>query len=225
MESGCPTEPSPPQESASDQLVCGLHLPRRGDPELRRLRALHQPKAHGHRAWCSTWLLLDYLDQNAPAPGVRVLDAGCGWGLAAVSLARRYGAQAIAADIDPQVFPFVELHARLNSVQVRTMAASFRDVPEAVLDHLDLLIGADICYRGGLIDPLFALISRALERGARQVVLADPGRRPFRRLASQCEQRLDGRVQEWSVREPQISWSGQSPLMSGLVLSMACRDG
>jgi predicted nicotinamide N-methyase len=220
MEPGCPTKDTGPEAAANDGLVFGLRLPHRSDPELRRLLAQHRPNVHGHRAWSSTWLLLDYLEHHAPQHGVRVLDAGCGWGLAAVSLARRYGAEAIAADIDAQVFPYVQLHARLNDTRVRTMAASFQDVPEAVLDQMDLLIGADICFGSAIVDPLFALISRALDRGVHRVVLADPGRRPFRQLASRCAQHLGAREEEWSIREPHIDWPGQSPLISGFVLSM-----
>lgn len=47
-----------------------------------------------------------------------------------------------AVDIDPLVFPFVEMLSDLNQVEVNPVTASFAQVGEELLTDVDLLIGA-----------------------------------------------------------------------------------
>lgn len=196
----------------------GLILPRSSHPELRRLRGNHRPSAHGHKMWNATWLLLDFLQQQAIDSGLRLLDVGCGWGLTGIACASRYDARVTAVDVDPQVFPYLQLHARLNQVEIDTLASSFEEIPDELLRRQELLLGADICFNNTLIEPLYSLLDRALHIGIPRILLADPGRFAFRQLASRCVQKLHAVEREWHTDEPLISWSGVGPQVRGFLL-------
>lgn len=198
--------------------VSDIQILKPSHPQLRRLKAQHNPTSQGYKLWNSTWLLLDFLARHSLPTSPRILDVGCGWGLSGISCARRYNAHVTAADIDSEVFPFLELHAQINEVKIRTLHASFEQIPTAVLERQDLLIGADICFRSHLVDPLFGLIERALEAGVQQIALADPGRFSFKQLATRCVAELGANQQEWKVEEPMISWSGAGMSIRGQLI-------
>ena len=201
-----------------ERQVHGIRLLKPAHPDLRRLKAAHKPSVQGHKAWNSTYLLLDFL-QDQPLPkGIRVLDVGCGWGLLSIFCARRFSAAVTATDIDEQVFPFLQLHARLNQVEVQTLHASFAEIPDPLLYGQDLLVGTDICFRDAMIDPLYSLIRRALDAGVTRIILADPGRFSFRQLAARCVQTLQASEIDWSTQEPTVVWSGASPQIRGRLL-------
>ena len=73
--------------------------------------------------------------------GCRIIDVGCGCGLASIYCTRK-GARVTAVDIDPLVFPFVEMRTDLNLVEVNPVTAGFAQVGEELLTDVDLLIGA-----------------------------------------------------------------------------------
>ena len=75
--------PKKAQSASKERQAFGLRIPRASDPQLRALRAAHQPAHQGWRLWSATWMLLSYLETQALA-GKNVIDAGCGWGLAGV---------------------------------------------------------------------------------------------------------------------------------------------
>jgi|TARA_B100001964_G_C13743045_1_gene383993 hypothetical protein len=61
------------------------------------------------------------------------------------------GARVTAVDIDLLVFPFVEMLSDLNQVEVNPVTAGFAQVGEELLTDVDLLIGADICFRPPMV--------------------------------------------------------------------------
>jgi predicted nicotinamide N-methyase len=205
-------------DNLHEALVYGIRIPRPSHPGLRRLRTRHAPSAQGHRTWNSTWLLIDYLQHQDPPHGLRILDLGCGWGLASVFCALHGALQVIAADADSQVFPFLHLHARLNQVQVQTLQASFAQIPDQLLLYQDLLIGADICFSENLTASLYNLLERALRCGVSRAILADPGRPAFNNLCALCAQNLGATLLDWSAQEPVISWSGEPLPIRGQLL-------
>ena len=207
-----------PDFNAGERQAFGLLLPGPSHPDLRRLKKQHRPSRHGHKIWNATWILLDYLRRQEPPRGVRVLDVGCGWGLAGIFCARFFRARVTAIDVDPQVFPFLELHARLNQVEIRTGQASFDEIPLELLKRHDQLIGADICFDDGMIDPLCRLVERAVRARIDRIVLADPGRPSFRRLVSRCARQLGGVEQAWTTEEPLLSWPAGRPKIRGRLL-------
>ena len=191
---------------------------RPGDPQLRTLRAAHSPSQQGHKLWNATWLLLSYLEKHPPPDGARIVEVGCGWGLAGIACARRYAAAVTAVDVDEEVFPFLGLHARHNEVDVATLTAGFEEISPDLLSRQDMLIGADICFRSSMVSPLVDLVARALDAGVRSVVLSDPGRLAFRSLASHCARELGGEEISWQVPEPILAWPGDRPMMQGRLL-------
>ena len=130
------------------------------------------------------------------------MDVGCGWGLAGIYCAKRFGAVVTGVDIDSEVFPFLRLHAEINGVQVSTMRKSFRGLTGSHLKNVDVLVGADICFWDSMIDPLKRLICRALNAGVEMVLIADPGRTTFDKLGKHLCEELEGEILDWEVRRP-----------------------
>jgi len=207
-----------PDPNLHERRVFGLRLPKPSHPDLRQLRDQHAPSVQGHKTWNATWLLLDFLRSQDLSSDLRVLDVGCGWGLAGIFCASQCRARVTAVDVDRQVFPFLLLHARLNQVEIRTLEASFDGIATQLLRQHDLLIGADICFREDMVEPLYQLCTRALAAGVGRVLLVDPGRSAFRQFAARCAQTLGGVEQEWTTDEPLLSWPGAPVPIRGWLL-------
>jgi predicted nicotinamide N-methyase len=170
---------------------------------MRRLRReAGDPSLHGNKFWKSSCLTMDYLKRNPLKKGARVLDLGCGWGLGGIFCAKQFGARVTGLDADPSVFPFLHYHAELNGVSVNTWRCRYEKIRESDLGEFDALIGTDICFWDMLENPLYNLTRRALRAGVGRVILVDPGRSPFRRLAERAEEKLGAVYREWSVSRP-----------------------
>lgn len=106
--------------------------------------------------------------------GKRILEIGCGLGLASLVLARR-DADITASDHHPLAAQFLAYNAGLNGLSMPV----YRDLPwDASADELgtfDLIIGSDILYERGHSTTLAALLGR-LARTRSEIVISDPGR-------------------------------------------------
>jgi len=171
-------------------------------PAIRRLKRESVPSMHGNRVWSSSWLLMDFLTRTGLPRGVRVLEAGCGWGLAGVYCARRHQARVTGVDRDGDVFPFLRVHAEINRVEIAELRRDFTRITTDVLRGFDLLIAADVCFWDELVGPIRNLILRALRAGVRSVLIADPGRSPFDALGEIMVRTKGGEVLEWTTRHP-----------------------
>ena len=171
-------------------------------PEIRRLKNRHAPTVHGNKNWSSSWLLIDYLHHKGLPLGSRVLEIGCGWGLAGIYCAKKYGAEVTGIDVDRDVFPFLQLHANINKVEVATRKKNYAHLTVSELSRFDLLIGSDICFWESMIDPLIRLIRRAIKAGVREVLIADPGRTTFDKVCKHFSEKETGEVLEWTTRKP-----------------------
>jgi predicted nicotinamide N-methyase len=160
------------------------------------------PEIHGDKFWHTTWLLLDHLERLRLRPKTRVLEIGCGWGIASAYCAKVRGAKVTALDADPNVLPIAKLQAEANGVKIRTVEGRFESVPADLLRETDVVVGADICFWDELVDPLFGLIRRALRAGVQRVVLADPGRPCFEDLAALCEEQLRAILIDTETKKP-----------------------
>lgn len=170
---------------------------------IRRLKRVYEPAIHGNKAWRSSFLLMDYLLYSPPRRGVRVMDLGCGWGPAAVFCAKRFKSKVTGLDLDRNVFPYLEVIAALNDVEVAPMEANFNNLEASRLGEEHMLMGADICFWDSMVKPLFRLVERAIKGGVRRVVVADPGRPTFYELADCCaKQRWRTQLTEWYAVEP-----------------------
>ncbi|MCK0152597.1 methyltransferase domain-containing protein [Alcanivorax sp. S6407] len=182
----------------------GITLLRSGHKEIRRLkRANHTPSIHGNKVWNSSFLIMDHLTRQKMTADQHLLDIGCGWGPLSVFAAKRFGCQVTAVDADEDVFPYLDLHAQINKVDIEQKVLRFEKLTQKMLGKVDIMAGADICFWDELTPVLYNLIRRALRAGVQEIIIADPGRSPFYALAEKCEQAgLDSRVVERRTKTP-----------------------
>ena len=172
----------------------GVHAMRASHPAARRIKRQQSGhRAHGNKVWLSSFVLLDYLFDNPLPIGCRALDLGCGWGFSSAFMAKQFGADVTAVDIDDSVEPFVRLQCDINDTQVRFKRNRFEKMSGRELGLHHTIIGADICFWDELADTLYNLVCRALRSGSQQIIIADPGRPPFWALAERAMLQLNGR--------------------------------
>jgi predicted nicotinamide N-methyase len=180
----------------------GIRLLLSRHPEVRKLKRRYIPEAHGDRLWTSSWLIMEYFRRRGLAEGTRVMEVGCGWGLAGIYCAKKHGALVTGVDIDPEVLPFMRLHGEINGVTMEFMQRSFNGLYRKHLERVDVLIGADICFWDKMVVPLKRLIIRARKAGARLVLIADPGRSPFEEIGEYFAAQGVGKIMDWTTQRP-----------------------
>ncbi|GAA3947327.1 class I SAM-dependent methyltransferase [Allohahella marinimesophila] len=123
--------------------------------------------------WGSGEILARYLFDYDVA-GKRVLEVGCGIGLASLLLSHR-GADITATDYHPEAGNFLAENARLNGDrEIPFLRISWADEIEE-LGKFDLIVGSDLLYETEHVD----LLSHFIERHAKpacEVIIVDPGR-------------------------------------------------
>jgi predicted nicotinamide N-methyase len=106
--------------------------------------------------------------------GRRILEIGCGLGLASLVLSQR-GADVTASDCHPLAEVFLAYNAALNALP----AVCYRTLPWSMdnetLGRFDLIIGSDVLYERGQAELLAALLLRHAQPAC-EVLIADPGR-------------------------------------------------
>jgi predicted nicotinamide N-methyase len=133
------------------------------------------------------------------------MEVGCGWGLLGIYCAKRYSARVISVDVDPEVLPYLELHAKVNQVAIDTLRKDFDGLRTKHLDGVDVLIGADVCFWDTLVKPLKNLILRALRAKVKQVLISDPGRPPFEEVGEYFVNKRGGEILDWTAQRPRRS--------------------
>lgn len=181
----------------------GIYLLEAKHRLIRRLRKAYQPSVHGHKTWNASFLLMDYLQHQPLTKRARVLEVGCGWGPGSVFCASRFGAKVTALDIDKDVFPFLEVLAALNNVDVTPLSRRFEKLTTEELGDFDVLVGSDICFWDKMIRPLNRLVGRALDAGVKRIIITDPGRPPFYELCDLARQQHRVELTEWYATEPE----------------------
>lgn len=118
--------------------------------------------------------------------GKRILELGCGIGLASLVLQSR-GARVVASDIHPQAEAFLAYNAALNALPALHYRQLRWDAPPPALGRFDVIIGSDVLYEREQVALLGDVIGRHAQATA-EVVITDPGRghsaRLTRRLAA-----------------------------------------
>ncbi len=145
---------------------------------------------------------MEFFRRRGLPGGTRVLDVGCGWGLAGIYCAKKHNAVVTGVDLDPAVFPYLRLHAEINKVKIATVNRAFGGLTGKYLKNFDVLIGADICFWDKLVYPLKRLINRALKTGPRLVLIADPGRPTFDELAKYFAEKRGAEILNLTVQRP-----------------------
>lgn len=104
----------------------------------------------------------------------RILELGCGIGLASLVLQRR-GANVIASDIHPLADALLAYNAALNALPAVRYERLSWNLPQPDLGHFDLIIASDVLHERD--QPL--LLASVIERHAApaaEVMVTDPGR-------------------------------------------------
>jgi predicted nicotinamide N-methyase len=149
---------------------------------------------------------MDYLHRRGELlQNVRVMEVGCGWGLLGVYCAKTYGARVISVDLDPEVLPYLELHAKVNEVEIFTMKKGFDGIRSKHLKEIDVLMGSDVCFWDTMVNPLKNLILRALRAKVKQVLISDPGRPPFEEVGEYFVSKRGGKILDWTAQRPRRS--------------------
>jgi predicted nicotinamide N-methyase len=126
----------------------------------------------GH-AWPSGQLLAEVMATQDIA-GKRILEVGCGLGLASLVLRQR-GADITASDHHPLAEVFMAYNAALNGLEAVPYRTLHWNLPNETLGDFDLIIGSDVLYERGHASLLAALLPRHA-RPTSDVLITDPGR-------------------------------------------------
>jgi len=124
--------------------------------------------------WPSGMMLADVMD-DYPVKGIRILEVGCGLGLASLVI-HNHGANITASDYHPMAEKFMHKNIDLN----KFAPIKFQIIDWAKIDNtlgrFDLIIGSDVLYEPN--HP--AILANFIERHAGEqckVIIVDPGRR------------------------------------------------
>ena len=157
-----------------------------------RLRVLsdtqqfHDPDGHGEALGISSaqWSLfgqlwpagqlLAHAMHDFDIAGKRILELGCGIGLASLVLQRR-GARVTASDVHPLAESFLAYNAALNALDAVAYRQLRWDVPLPTLGRFDLIIASDVLYEPSQAAMLGGVVERHANVAA-EVLVTDPGR-------------------------------------------------
>lgn len=106
--------------------------------------------------------------------GKRILEIGCGIGLASLVLQKR-GAHVVASDVHPLAEVFLTYNAALNGLPALHYRQLRWDIPLLSLGRFDAIVASDVLYECDSADVLSAVIERHAEVRA-EVLITDPGR-------------------------------------------------
>jgi predicted nicotinamide N-methyase len=143
--------------------------------DLVRARPVHDPDLQPYWAevWPASLGLARLLLRGPSLAGARVLDLGCGLGLAGTAAGLR-GGEVTFADREPEALAFANFNAAHNGVAgAATMLLDWNH--DAPLPHYDLVLLADVTYSERNHAPLLRLLGRCLAEAGRAVAV-DPFR-------------------------------------------------
>lgn len=144
------------------------------------------PDGHGARIGISSaqWSLFGQLwpagrllaqaMQSFDIAGKRILEIGCGIGLASLVLQRR-GADVVASDMHPLAEVFLAYNAALNGLPALHYRQMRWDTPLPSLGRFDAIVASDVLYERDSAEVLSAVVDRHAHARA-EVLITDPGR-------------------------------------------------
>jgi predicted nicotinamide N-methyase len=116
------------------------------------------------------------LDQPDRVRGRRVLDLGCGGGVASLASALA-GGKVVANDIDPWALAVTGLAAQRQALELETRLHDFTQDPAAIEDF-DVVLCSELAYDRGAA-PLQRAVLELAARAGMTVLVADSGRTYF----------------------------------------------
>lgn len=123
--------------------------------------------------WASSVGLARHLCRDNALLGRRVLEIGCGLGLAGIAAAKA-GASVLLTDVDPHAVAFALRNARRNgclNAEARRLSWLF----PALEGSFDAILGSDVIYDPDHFDPIARLVLNHLAPGGR-AIFAEPRR-------------------------------------------------
>jgi predicted nicotinamide N-methyase len=128
---------------------------------------------YGWMLWPSAIGLSKFILLNAHRfAGKRVLELGCGVGMAGVAAAIA-GGIVTQTDYLDGALELASRNASLNGVTTAACLGDWRDFPEALIKSADIVIGTDILYERAMHPKLRELLPLFTKRGV-PVIIADP---------------------------------------------------
>ena len=106
--------------------------------------------------------------------GLRILEVGCGIGLASLVLSQRL-ANITATDHHPEAEAFLAENVELNKLNEIPFVRMGWHEEQTLLGKFDLIIGSDVLYERSHVDLLSSFIDRHASATC-EVILVDPGR-------------------------------------------------
>lgn len=106
--------------------------------------------------------------------GKRILEVGCGIGLASLVLNHR-GADITATDHHPEAANFLSENVQLNEGAEIPFVRTGWDDKDSGLGEFDLIVGSDLLYEGEHVESLSGFINQHAKPHC-EVILVDPGR-------------------------------------------------
>ena len=191
-----------PSENELIKEELGIKLMTAKHPLIKKLKKEYPTSIHGDKFWSSSYLIMDYLNDNPPKEYKNFrnrMRLGLNIDLL---FQKKFGCDVTGVDADPDVVPYLNSHAGLNEVYVRSMVSKFEDLDEKFLADYDLIIGGDICFWPKLNNILFKLFKRAKNAGVSKAIIADPQRQPFVDLCARLDDYFDHEVWDWELPEP-----------------------
>jgi 2-polyprenyl-6-hydroxyphenyl methylase/3-demethylubiquinone-9 3-methyltransferase len=111
-------------------------------------------------------LRLGYIAERAPLAGARVLDVGCGGGLAAEGLAAR-GANVVAIDLAPENVAVARKHAAASGHSIDYRTAAVEDVARELPGSFDVVTCLELLEHVPAPEAVVAACATALRPGGR----------------------------------------------------------
>lgn len=124
--------------------------------------------------WPSGIILADIIDRY-PLKNLRILEVGCGLGLASL-VAHRHGANITASDYHPLAEEFLKKNLTLNKMLPMKFETIDWSCIEAPSGKFDLIIASDVLYEPDHPRHLVRFIERHAADDCR-IIVVDPGRR------------------------------------------------
>lgn len=123
--------------------------------------------------WPSARILAGIV-QGLPIAGRRILEIGCGLGLASLVMQRR-GADITASDLHPLAAGFLSENLHLNQLAAIDFRTGNWSDSDASLGTFDLIVGSDVLYERDLPEALAGFLDRHA-RPTVEVIIIDPNR-------------------------------------------------
>lgn len=128
---------------------------------------------YGLILWPAASALASWLDNDRSwLAGKRILEIGCGIGLAGL-IAASHGASVVQTDWQPAVLDLAAKAAERNGVgNIERRLGDWRAWPDDLTDF-DVVIGSDVFYERSVHDDLTALLPRLIRPGG-EIRITDP---------------------------------------------------